>query len=396
METIDIFQNTDIAFAWRSDSELRRAYWLMKLISKPWLVNTGKVLSNIALAIHFPVNWIVKPTIYSHFVGGETIEECMPLVRQLEKFNVKAVLDYSVEGSEDEKKIKIAMDQTLQTIYNAAKDPNIPFAVFKPSGFGSPRILAKAQAGEDLTKEEKEHIEKFRERLYTLFKTAYDNDVPIMIDAEDYAYQGFVDQVVWENMLIFNKEKTIVYNTLQMYRRDRLDYLKWMYEEAKKNKITFGIKFVRGAYLEKERALAKKLGYPDPIYPTKQDTDNAYNKALEFSAERIDTIAIFNATHNEYSAYLLTELMKKHGIDKQNQRCYFAQLYGMSDHITFNLAKMGYNVAKYIPYGPVRHVLPYLIRRTEENTSVAGQTPRELRLYETEFKRRKQLKKSKK
>lgn len=396
MEQIDIFQNTEIAFAWRSDKELKRAYLLMKLISKPWLVKTGKFLANLAIKLHLPINWIVKPTIYKHFVGGETIEECLPLVRQLEKFNVKAILDYSVEGSEDEEKIKEAMEQTLQTIYNAAKDPNVPFAVFKPSGFGSPKILAKAQAGADLTKQEQEHIEKFRHRLYTLFKTAYDNDVPIMIDAEDYAYQNFVDQVVWENMLEFNKEKPIVYNTLQMYRKDRLDYLQWMYEQAQKHNIKVGIKFVRGAYMEKERELAKKLGYPDPIYPTKEDTDRAYNKALEFSAERIDTIAIFNATHNEYSTYLLMELMKKHGIAKDDPRCYFSQLYGMSDHITFNLAKLGYNVAKYIPYGPVRHVLPYLIRRTEENTSVAGQTPRELRLYETEFKRRKQLKKAKK
>ncbi len=396
MEEIQMFQNTEIAFAWRSDAELRRAYWLLKMISKPWLVQTGKILSNIALKIHFPVNWIVKPTIYRHFVGGETIEECMPLVRQLEKFNVKAILDYSVEGSEDERKIQIAMDETLKTIYNAAKDPNIPFAVFKPSGFGAPRILAKAQAGEDLNDYEKQHIEKFRERLYTLFKTAYDNNVPIMIDAEDYAYQNFVDQVVLDNMRIFNKEKPVVYNTLQMYRKDRLDYLKYLYETAKKEGFYIGIKFVRGAYMEKERELAKKLGYPDPIYPTKEDTDRAYNEALKFSVEHIDTIAVFNATHNEYSSYYLTELMEKNGIAKDDPRCYFSQLYGMSDHITFNLAKMGYNVAKYIPYGPVRHVLPYLIRRTEENTSVAGQTPRELRLIEQEFLRRKNAKKQKK
>ncbi len=388
-----MFQNTEIAFKWRSDKDLRRAYFLMKSISKPWLVNTGKHLANLAIAIHLPINWIVKPTIYSHFVGGETIEECIPLVRTLEKFNVKAVLDYSVEGSEDEKKIKQALDETLKTIYNAAKDPNVPFAVFKPSAFGIPRVLTKASEGADLNDWEKKEVEKFRERVFTLCKTAYENDVPIMIDAEDYAYQKIVDDVIYEMMLQFNKEKPVVYNTLQMYRRDRLDYLKYLYDQAQKDKIKIGIKFVRGAYMEKERERAKKLGYPDPIHPTKQDTDRAYNAALEFSVDHIDTIAVFNATHNEYSSYLMTELMDKKGLAKDDPRCYFAQLYGMSDHITFNLAKLGYNAAKYIPYGPVRHVLPYLIRRTEENTSVAGQTPRELRLIEQEFKRRKAAKK---
>ena len=393
MEEIQMFQNTEIAFKWRSDKDLRRAYFLMKSISKPWLVNTGKHLANLAIAIHLPINWIVKPTIYSHFVGGETIEECIPLVRTLEKFNVKAVLDYSVEGSEDEKKIKQALDETLKTIYNAAKDPNVPFAVFKPSAFGIPRVLTKASEGADLNDWEKKEVEKFRERVFTLCKTAYENDVPIMIDAEDYAYQKIVDDVIYEMMLQFNKEKPVVYNTLQMYRRDRLDYLKYLYDQAQKDKIKIGIKFVRGAYMEKERERAKKLGYPDPIHPTKQDTDRAYNAALEFSVDHIDTIAVFNATHNEYSSYLMTELMDKKGLAKDDPRCYFAQLYGMSDHITFNLAKLGYNAAKYIPYGPVRHVLPYLIRRTEENTSVAGQTPRELRLIEQEFKRRKAAKK---
>lgn len=213
-----------------------------------------------------------------------------------------------------------------------------------------------------------------------------------MIDAEDYAFQNFVDKVIYDMMLQFNKEKAIVYNTLQMYRRDRLDYLKFLYNQAQKDKIKVGIKFVRGAYMEKERERAKKLGYPDPIHPTKEDTDRAYNAALEFSTEHIDTIAIFNATHNEYSSKYLTELMKKHGIEKNDPRAFFAQLYGMSDHITFNLAKAGYNVAKYIPYGPVKHVLPYLIRRTEENTSVAGQTSRELQLLQKEFLRRKNTK----
>ena len=394
MTQID-FSNTEIAFKWRSDKEVKKAYWLFKTMSKNWLVKTGKVLSNTAIKLHFPIGWIVKPTIYSHFVGGESIEECKPLVRLLEKFNVKAILDYSVEGGNTEEKINHALAETLRTIENAAIDPNIPFAVFKPTAFCYPHVLKKAGMGMELTHEEKKETEKFRQRVHLLCKTAYQKDVPIMIDAEDYAFQNFVDKVIYEMMLEFNKEKAIVYNTLQMYRKDRLGYLEQLYEQANKDKIKVGIKFVRGAYMEKERERAQQFGYPDPIYPTKQDTDNAYNKALEYSIERIDTIAIFNATHNEYSSKLLTELIAKKGIDKQDPRVYFSQLYGMSDHITFNLAQAGYNVAKYIPYGPIKHVLPYLIRRTEENTSVAGQTSRELQLYEKEIKRRKQQKNTK-
>jgi proline dehydrogenase len=392
----EIFQNTQVAFERLSDLELRRGYYLLKMLKYPGLVKLGKNLLNFAIAIHFPINWAVRPTIYKHFVGGETLEQCLPLVRQLEKYNVKAVLDFSVEGSEDEEKIKIAFNETKKTILNAAKDPNVPFAVYKPSAFGSPHVLSKVSANEPLNDNEKKIFENFKNYVFELSQTAYENNVPIMIDAEYYSYQNAVDQVILEMMRTFNKEKPIVYNTLQMYRKDRLDYLKWLYQTAQKEHFKVGIKFVRGAYMEIERELAKKHGYPDPIHPTKQDTDNAYNQALKFSVEHIDTIAIFNATHNEYSNVYLMQLMDQHNIDKTDNRCFFAQLYGMSDHITFNLAKLGYNVAKYIPYGPIKVVLPYLIRRMEENTSVAGQTPRELALYEKEFKRRRKMRKAKK
>jgi proline dehydrogenase len=394
MENIN-FNNTEIAFAWKNDKELNKAVMLFKMIGSNALVKTGQALTNFALAIHFPINWAVRPTIYSHFVGGETLESVDKLVEKFAKYNVKAVLDYSVEGGDTEEKINAALKETLRTIHNAAKNPNIPYAVFKPTAFCYPEILKKAGMGEKLSKEETEETEKFRQRVYTLCKTAYENNVPIMIDAEDVAFQNFVDVVVYEMMLKFNKEKAIVYNTLQMYRKDRLDFLKALYEKAKEDNIFIGIKFVRGAYMERERELAEKLGYPDPIHPNKQATDKAFNDALTFSVEHIDRISIFNATHNEQSAMHLVNLMKEHGIEKNDPRCFFAQLYGMSDHITFNLGNAGYNAAKYTPYGPIKVVLPYLLRRTEENTSVAGQTPRELQLLSIEKKRRKEQKNKK-
>ncbi len=388
MENLD-FNNTEIAFAWKTDKELNKAVMLLKIIGSNTLVKTGSFLSKLALSIHFPIDWAVKPTIYSHFVGSETLEACTPLVEKFAKFNVKAVLDYSVEGGDTDEKINVALKETLRTIDNAAKNPNIPFAVFKPTAFGFPEMLKKAGRGEKLNQEELKEADKFKQRVHTLCQKAFDNNVPIMIDAEDVAFQNFVDDVVYDLMLEFNKEKAIVYNTLQMYRKDRLDFLKQLHEKAQKDNIKIGIKFVRGAYMERERELAKELGYEDPIYPNKEQTDKAFDAALKYAVEHIDRISIFNGTHNEKSAMYFVELMAEHGIAKDDPRCFSAQLYGMSDHITFNLAKAGYNSTKYTPYGPIKHVLPYLLRRTEENTSVAGQTPRELQLLKTEKLRRK-------
>ena len=383
------FENTEIAFKSRSDKDLLRAYLLFKTIASNTLVTMGKFFSLTALKLHLPVDWAVKPTIYSHFVGGETIDECHKNVRLLEKFNVKGILDYSVEGTEAIEDINKAFEITLQTIVNAGKDANIPYAVFKPTAFTTANVLEKVSAGTELSEIEKKEADNFRERVGALCKAAHKNGIPILIDAEDSWYQNFIDEVVVSNMEKYNKEKAIVFNTYQMYRWDRLGVLEEAYNEAKEKGYFLGAKFVRGAYMEKERERAELKGYKDPIQPDKDSTDRDYNAALKFCIEHIDRITIFNGTHNEYSSSYMAELMKKHNLSKDDPRCWFAQLYGMSDHISFNLAESGYNVAKYIPFGPVRSVLPYLLRRTEENTSIAGQTGRELGLLIKERKRRK-------
>jgi len=383
------FDNTKIAFKSKSNKELKKAYFLFSTIKHPWLVKIGKVLVTIALAIRFPIKWIVKPTIYAHFCGGETISECEPVVQKLAKYNVKTILDYSVEGKESPEEMKAALDETIRAIKNASENPDIPFAVFKPTAFGKDAVLEKASSDKSLTTGEQEELNRFRDRIDTLAKTAYDGDIPIMIDAEDYCYQKVIDQVVTEMMEKYNKKKPIVFNTLQMYRWDRLDFLKEELRKAQGGGYYIGMKFVRGAYMEKERERAERLGYPSPIHPDKERTDRDYNEALKFSVENIEKIAIFNGTHNEESSLYLTELMEEHGIEKDDPRAWSSQLYGMSDHISFNLAEEGYNVAKYLPYGPVKNVLPYLIRRAEENTSVAGQTSRELNLLKKETNRRK-------
>lgn len=382
------FDNTEIAFRSKSDNDLKRSYVLFKTLAHNSIVKLGGALTQSAIKMHIPVNWIVKPTIYKQFVGGETIEECGSTVRNLEEYNVKAILDYSVEGKESDDDIQAALVETLRSIENAGNNPNIPFAVFKPTAFTTPDILEKVSARQSLTNKELQEANHFRTRIETLCKAAYKNNIPILIDAEDSWFQNFIDEVVNEMMAKYNKESAIVFNTFQMYRHDRLKFLEESYQKAVNGNYFLGAKFVRGAYMEKERERAEKMGYPSPIQPNKESTDRDYNAALKFCMDHIDRIFIFNGTHNEYSARYLTELMQLKGLQKNDSRIWFSQLYGMSDHISFNLAYAGYNIAKYLPYGPVKHVIPYLVRRAEENTSVKGQTGRELSLITREMSRR--------
>jgi proline dehydrogenase len=385
------FENTAIAFSGKSDHDLRRSYLLFKTLAHNSLVKLGGGLTQSALKMHIPVNWIVKPTIYKQFVGGESIEDCAAAVEFLGKYSAKAILDYSVEGTESPEDIEAALAETLKSIENAANNPNIPFAVFKPTAFTTSAILEKVSAGKTLTTKEAEEAGRFKERIQTLCRAAHQSNVPILIDAEDSWYQKFIDEVVEEMMQQYNREKAIVFNTFQMYRHDRLDFLKKSHQKAVEGKYFLGAKFVRGAYMEKERERAEKMGYPSPIQPDKESTDRDYNAALKYCIENIETISVFNGSHNEYSNRYLTELMAEKKLAKDDLRVWFSQLYGMSDHISFNLAHAGYNVAKYLPYGPVKHVIPYLVRRAEENTSVKGQTGRELNLISQEIKRRKNL-----
>ncbi len=383
------FEDTRTAFRIKSDRDLRRAYFLFKLISYPILVKIGNPVIRVFSALRIPVGWIVKPTAFKHFVGGETLKDCQPAVEKLKKANVYSILDYSVEGKETEKAINAALEETLRAVKHAGSNPDIPFAVFKPTAFGSHKALEILSG--DSTPDERilEEGEKFRRRIDALCKTAFTHDIPIMIDAEDTYIQHFIDQVVLEMMQKYNREKCIVFNTYQMYRHDRISILEADIKKAREEKFYLGAKFVRGAYMERERARAAKMGYRDPIQPDKEHTDRDFNLALKISIENLDVVSIFNGTHNEFSSKYLADLMIEKGVDPADKRIWFSQLYGMSEHISFNLSAAGFNVAKYVPYGPVRYVLPYLMRRVEENTSVKGQTGRELSLIKRERQRRK-------
>ena len=383
------FNNTEIAFRHHSDHDLRKARLLFQTLSKPWIVKAGKVLMNFAIQTGIPVDWAVKPTIYSHFVGGFTLHDCEPVVNNLANYRVHSILDYSVEGKHDEESMQHTLDETLRSIKNAAGNPHIPFAVFKPTAFASHKLLDEASPDKPLNDSMKVEFEKFKNRIEILCSAASQSGVPLMIDAEDSWYQHLVDEVVESMMQKFNKEKAIVFNTLQMYRHDRIAFLKKSISKAKEGKYFLGVKFVRGAYMEKERFRAAEMGYPSPIHPDKAATDKAFDEALNISVNNLDVVEIFCGSHNENSNQLLANEMDRLNIPRDDRRIWFAQLFGMSDHISFNLANAGFNVAKYVPYGPVKSVMPYLIRRAEENTSIAGQTSRELLLIQTELKRRK-------
>lgn len=388
--TMISFNNTEIAFKAKSDSELKRSYWLFSLIGNQSLVKFGAKVTPLALNIGF--KGLIKNTIFKQFVGGEDINDCEKTVQELGKFNIGTILDYSVEGKESEADFDHCLAETLDTIKKAKTHKFIPFCVFKVTGLARFDLLQKVSANGALSTAEEQEWDKVKQRVNTICKAASEGDQPIFIDAEESWIQPAIDNLANENMLQFNKTKVIVYNTFQLYRHDRLQYLKYSLEEGKKNGYKVGAKLVRGAYMEKERERAITLNYPSPIQKDKQTSDDDYNKAVAFCVEHIDNMALCAGTHNEDSSLKLVELMIAKGIAPNDKRIYFSQLLGMSDHISYNLSQANYNVAKYVPYGPVKEVLPYLIRRAQENTSVKGQTGRELGLILKEKQRRSSVK----
>ena len=384
----NIFENTEVAFSTKTDTELERAYFLFKMIQSEPLVRIGTAITKFALKAHMPVEHLIRASVFDHFCGGITEEDCKESIIKMYRKNVHSVLDYSVEGKETEEQFDLAMLKTLKILDFVKEKDSIPFAVFKPTGFGRFENYRKITEGETLSDMEQLEWNRVIERYEKVCQKAFDNDVPLLIDAEESWMQTAADDLIEKMMEKYNTNKAIVFSTLQMYRHDRMTYLKELHQKAKAKNYYIGMKIVRGAYMEKERDRAKENGYTSPICKDKPETDANYNTAITYMMEH-EKMAIFAGTHNEDSSILLMQLAKKHSVNNNDQRMWFGQLYGMSDHISFNLATSGYNVAKYLPFGPVKDVMPYLIRRAEENTSVAGQTSRELKLLKTERKRRK-------
>ncbi|MFM6954468.1 MAG: proline dehydrogenase family protein [Sphingobacteriaceae bacterium] len=388
-ETPLSFDNTEIAFKHKTNAELSRAYWLFKAINSNFLTKIGPPLVNVALTLRLPITGLIKKTIFAHFCGGETIAAAEGTVAQLAAGKVGTILDYSVEGEEEEAVFEETCTEIIRTIERAKGDKRIPLTVFKVTGVARFALLEHLTAKKKLDKTLHAEYDKVCERVKRICTRASELGVPVMIDAEETWIQDAIDDLALEMMRLFNRKEVLVYTTYQLYRNDRLAALKADTELAKKDKFMIGAKLVRGAYMEKERLRAQELGYPSPIHVDKAATDADYDAALAFCLANVDRVAFVAGTHNDYSCKLLTELLQAAKLDAQHKHVYFSQLLGMSDNLSFNLANAGYNVAKYVPYGPVKSVLPYLFRRAEENTSIAGQMGRELGLIIKERKRRK-------
>ena len=386
------FADTSIAFSYKSDKELKKSHFLFSSINNPVLSKLGANIVKLALKVKLPVKGIIRNTIFRHFCGGESIDQCDATIIRLAEYNIKTILDYAAEGDSGETSYDLAVEEIIKTIEKATTSKDIPFSVFKPTGIASKKLMEKMQLGVALLDSEKQEIESIKMRFDKIAKTCFENNIRLYIDSEDSFYQDPIDDFVYELMVKYNREKVVVFNTYQMYRRGMLENLKDANETGKKRGYRIGAKLVRGAYMEKERDRAEEKGYEDPIMPDKKSTDKQYDDALRYCVENIDNMELCSGSHNENSNYLLAELMDKNKLEKNDDRVYFAQLYGMSDHISFNLANAGFNVVKYVPYGPIETVMPYLFRRAEENTSIAGQSSRELELITKDLKRRKSTK----
>ena len=385
---MSLFDDMKIAYADKSDRDLSRAYFLFKIIGNPLVTKILTFFMKVSIRIALPINGLIKATVYKQFCGGTTIKSSQKTIEKLWQSKIGTILDFSAEGMESEKDLNRAKNEIIATITKAKSERSIPFAVFKPTAVASFQLLEKISIKSELNIAEKKAKEDLENRIKEICEAAYYNKVPLFIDAEESWVQKAIDEIVLKMMRKFNKEKAFIFNTLQMYRNDRLVYLKEIYADAQNNNYYIGLKLVRGAYHEQEIERAQKLDYNCPVYTQKEDTDKDYNLAQKFCVEHLDRISFCSGTHNEKSSEYLIDLFDKYNIDKNDERIIFSQLLGMSDHVSYNLAKKGYNIAKYVPYGPVKDVMPYLIRRAEENTSIAGQMSRELSNILKEKKRR--------
>jgi proline dehydrogenase len=399
------FDNTEVAFEYKTSKQLKKARFLFSLMGKPWIVKSGTRLAPWSVKVGLPVKGIIRKTIFAQFVGGETLEQTTVVAKMLGDYKVKIILDYAVEGKEGEENFEHACQEFIRVINYAATQPNIPFMSVKVTGFARFALLEKLdammhaeegtlmkrllKAVDELTTDEKEEWHRIRNRMMRVCEVAAEKKRGVLIDSEETWIQDPVDALTILMMDMFNKERPVVYNTTQHYRTDRQQFLKDSYAASVERKFILGAKLVRGAYMEKERKRAAEKGYPSPIQPDKESSDKDFNDSVKFCIEHIDNIALIVASHNEYSNLYTTQLLQQKGLSLSHPHVHYSQLYGMSDNITFNLAHAGCSVSKYLPFGPIKDVIPYLMRRAQENTSVKGQTGRELGLIKKELERRK-------
>ena len=383
------FDNTRVAFAGKDDADLQKSAWLFRIMSNSTIVDIGSHITQLALQIGLPVQTILKSTIYEHFCGGESLEETEPMVANLARQGVSTILDYGVEAKESQDEFDANLAEQVRAIEFADAHDAVPYVSCKITGYAPFALLEKLETGASRSATEEAELEGLRQRMHAICRAAVERDVCLYVDAEESWIQDAIDDIATKLMARYNKQKPTVFNTVQLYRHDRLAFLKASHQHAREHGYILGVKLVRGAYMEKERERAEKMGYRSPIHVDKASVDRDFDAAVAYCLEHIDEIAFCAATHNEHSCGVLVSAAAAAGVPLDHPHIHFAQLYGMSDHISFNLARAGCNASKYVPYGPVRDVVPYLIRRAQENRSVSGQVGRELRLILDEIERRK-------
>lgn len=382
-----IFNNSYIDYSSKTKIELYQTFILFLILSNKHIVRFGKLLLNISLKLNLPILGLIKNTVFKHFCGGESIKDCQDKIKKLNKNNIKTILDYSIEGQNDEASFKRTYNEIQKVLIECENNPLIPFCVFKATGLTSFRLLQKVNEKEKLSDDEKNDFLKFKQRVNQICKKAKEIGTPVLIDAEESWIQDTIDKLAEEMMKRYNQSQVIVYNTIQLYRKNRLEYIQDIHKIAKSENYKLGLKLVRGAYMEKERLRSKEKLYTSPIHVDKKRCDHDYNTASRYCLDHINDIAICFGTHNEESTKIALDIMKEKRIDNNDPRIYFAQLLGMSDNISYYLGYHKYNTAKYVPYGPVKEVLPYLIRRAEENSSISGQTNREIKRIKDAIKK---------
>ena len=383
------FENTEHAYKLKSNRELFRALYLFKLISNQRLVAFLTKGAILAIKFKLPISFLFKYTVFKQFCSGISEKDSIDEVVRLASYNVKSYMHYASESQKSEVGMDESLTKILDTLKFSSGKSALEFTVFKATSLGPIDLFEKVSAGIGLNYEEKNIWRRVLKRIEVCCKTARSLNVKIFIDAEESWIQSAIDDIAESMMAKFNTKKAYVFTTIQMYRIDRLAYLKKIIDKAEEKKNLIGVKLVRGAYMEKENIRAKNLGISSPICKNKKETDLNFDKALELIIDKVHICNLFIGSHNEESIIKATKLMNKYKYKNNHPFIWFSQLYGMADHISFNLALEGYQVVKYVPFGPVKEVIPYLIRRAEENTSVSGQTPRELNLIKKEIRRRK-------
>mgnify|MGYP003333186492 CR=1 FL=1 len=381
-------EDTETAYQARSDSELKHTFRLFKTLNNNFINQLGILTARLAYSMHLPLDFIMKRTLYGQFCGGESLNECSAVVAKLHTYGVKVCLDYAVEGEHSELGYEQTSNELMRMIEFSSSRDEIPFVVFKPTGIASAQLLEAISRGQNLTESQILQWKGSKERFSKICAASYKAGKRLFIDAEESWLQPAIDDMSEEMMKRFNVDWPCIHNTLQFYRHDRLEFLERSLIRAREEGYSFGVKLVRGAYMDREKERARTLGYEDPIQPNKQSTDHDYDKALKLCVDNLNHVSLCAASHNEKSSLFLVKLMKDRGIERHHSNIYFSQLYGMGDHLSFNLAKSGFNVCKYLPYGPVGSVMPYLMRRAEENTSIGDQMSRDLRLLKMEIGRR--------